>query len=91
MHRETDYEGPVSIIVLPDDGGGHVGPALLLYEKDGLTRLGTVSGDEWTSDEGFSGIQAAITALIAKTVSAAMAGPTGDEMATPAAARTAVD
>jgi hypothetical protein len=75
VHREIDYAGEVSIIVLPDDG--YVGPAFLLYEKDGLVRVGTVSGDEWTRDEGFSGVQAAISAIIAKAISFASGRPAG--------------
>ena len=73
--------GEVSIIVLPDDDDS--GPAFLLYEKDGLVRLGIVSGDEWINDESFFGIQAAIDAVVAKAVSATTAGSTP-------AARTAI-
>lgn len=87
VHRETDSNGETSIVVLADDDG----LAFLLYEKGGLVRVGTVSGDEWTNDEGFFGIQAAIDAIIPRTVPIATAGPTGSERATPAAARTAVE
>nr|WP_294524670.1 hypothetical protein [uncultured Rhodopila sp.] len=75
VHCEADCEGEVSIVVLPDDD--EIGPAFLLYEKGGLAWVGTVSGDEWTSRESFSGIQAAATAIIVKTASVAVARPTG--------------
>ena len=71
VHCEVDCEGEVSIVVLPDDGD--IGPAFLLYENGGQARVGTVSGDEWTSRESFSDIQAAITAIIVKAAFVATA------------------
>jgi len=82
VHREIDCEGEASIVVLPDHDD--IGPAFLLYETAGLARVGTVIGDEWASYESFSGIRAAVTAIIAKAVSATPVRPTGDQIATPA-------
>ncbi len=65
VHREVDYQGEVSIVVLPVDDDS--GPAFVLYEKDGAARVGTVSGDEWTRDEGFFDVQAATGWIIART------------------------
>jgi hypothetical protein len=84
VHREVDYEGDVSTIVLPNDG--YVAPAFALYEKDGLVRVATVDGDEWINDESFPGIYIAMTAIIAKTLSIAAARQAGVEAATQTAA-----
>jgi hypothetical protein len=75
VHREADHEGEVSIVVLPADDDP--GPAFILYEKDGLARVGTVSSDEWISDEGYFGIRAALEAIVAKAA-AATARSNGD-------------
>lgn len=72
VHREADHEGEVSIVVLPADDDNE--PVFVLYEKDGLARVGTVRRDEWVGDEGFSGLQDAIDAIIARTASIATAG-----------------
>ena len=62
VHRETDCEGEVSIIVLPlaDD----VEPAFVLYEKEGVARVAAVAGDDWEGDQGFASFQQAVAGII---------------------------
>jgi hypothetical protein len=64
--RETDYEGDVSIIVLPLDDD--VAPTFVLYEKRGVTCVATVTGDNWDGNQGFACFQEAAVAIITAVV-----------------------
>ena len=64
VQRQTDCEGEVSIIVLPLDDSAEA--AFVLYERDGVVRVATIAGDDRDGDRGFSGLQAAVAAIIAE-------------------------
>jgi len=64
VRREIDYEGEVSIIVLPV--ADETDPGFLLYEKEGLACVATITGDDWVGDQGFATFQEAISAIITK-------------------------
>jgi hypothetical protein len=66
VHRETDCNGEISIIVLPaaDDAE----PVFVLYEKDGLAHVATVCEDAWEGDRGFFSFQDAVAGIIAEAM-----------------------
>jgi hypothetical protein len=69
VHRETDCEGDVSVITLPADDEAI--PAFILYEKGGLARVATVTGDEWANDWSSPSFELAIAMIITEAASQA--------------------
>jgi hypothetical protein len=64
IEQQTDYMGEVAVVILPleDDD---TRPTFVLYEKGGLTRVGTVREDVWQGDRSFTTLNRAVAAIIA--------------------------
>jgi hypothetical protein len=65
VQKEVDYEGEVSIIVLPADDD--VGPVFILWQTDDQVHVATVRDDKWEARESHSSIQTAVSDIVSET------------------------
>ena len=65
VERWSGCDRDLSVIVFSEHNPDDM-PTFVLFEQDGVTRLGTVEEDEWTADLSFRNRQPAVDALVAR-------------------------